>query len=158
MDSIETALSNKGKLNCRKFSWYLDNVFTDLSIPNKEYAAFGDLRQGSKCLDVRQRAVHHIFLNDCLEDGVSIKWSLHKNTGALKADNGYCLNVSDGDNLVLNKCNENSAKWYRKRGTLIHALTNKCLENLVGSSCGLSTCRRGAITQLWHFSVELQQL
>uniref|UniRef100_A0A182K042 Polypeptide N-acetylgalactosaminyltransferase n=1 Tax=Anopheles christyi TaxID=43041 RepID=A0A182K042_9DIPT len=171
-------------LNCRKFSWYLQNVFLDLRLPNENNVAFGQLRHGARCLAVKPkrnqspaRMRKHLTENDVtlLECGMrdtddsngQMHWALHKTTGQLSTERTTCLTVRNGFVLtercrpkssVFPASENNGQRWQRKGGTLIHETSGMCLESLVREDVGASECRRGAPSQLWSFSVEVQQL
>ncbi|XP_058121128.1 polypeptide N-acetylgalactosaminyltransferase 16-like [Anopheles ziemanni] len=190
--SVREQQDLRRRLNCRKFSWYLQNVFLDLKLPNENNVAFGQLRHGDRCLAVkpnagkanaarsRKRATENdVTLMECPSseaasgpDG-AMNWALHKSTGQLTTDRGnVCLTVRAGF-VHAERCHKrngsSSAKhrshdeddvqeWHRHGGTLVHTVSGMCLENLVKTDVGASECRRGAPSQLWSFSVELQQL
>ncbi|XP_053659685.1 polypeptide N-acetylgalactosaminyltransferase 14-like [Anopheles marshallii] len=171
-------------LNCRKFSWYLQNVFLDLKLPNENNVAFGQLRHGERCLAVKPKRMpasartrkrlseNDITLVDCGArdmDGNEgqLQWALHKTNGQLSTDRAVCLTVRNGF-VAVERCRQKSnlprtddrdgQRWQRQGGTLIHQASGMCLENLVRDDVGASECRRGAPSQLWSFSVEVQQL
>lgn len=127
-------------------------------LPAEEHIAFGELKQGTKCLDIILNATNNatIILNKC-EKNRGRKWILHKN-GNLNVENGGCLSIIN-DKVLLEYCKNNIKQyWHRNGGTLVHTKSGKCLENLVGLNVGLSLCRRGAPSQLWSFSIEIENL
>lgn len=177
--SISDLQNLRRRLNCRKFSWYLQNVFVGLKLPNENNVAFGHLRHGDRCLDVklkyygksRQRSQsvkeNDVVLIDCSKDdsdGVATKWSLSKKSGQLRTDSGACLSVKDR-RVLLEQCEEiekthhqHEHRWSRIGSTLMHTNSGMCLESLVNMDVGASDCRVGAPSQLWGFSLEIQQL
>uniref|UniRef100_A0A182Q6F3 Polypeptide N-acetylgalactosaminyltransferase n=1 Tax=Anopheles farauti TaxID=69004 RepID=A0A182Q6F3_9DIPT len=187
--SVADQLELRRTLNCRKFSWYLQNVFLDLRLPNENNVAFGQLRHGDRCLALKPKRTHlappvrtrkrsnenDVTLVECglrdVGDGRSdsqMQWALHKSTGQLSTDHTSCLTVRDGYVLV-ERCRHRSSatsrsddnddqRWQRQGGTLVHRASGMCLESLVREDVGVSECRRGAPSQLWSFSVEVQQL
>uniref|UniRef100_A0A8W7M2T9 Polypeptide N-acetylgalactosaminyltransferase n=1 Tax=Anopheles arabiensis TaxID=7173 RepID=A0A8W7M2T9_ANOAR len=183
--SITEQQELRRSLNCRKFSWYLQNVFLDLRLPNENNVAFGQLRHGERCLALKPkrslvsaRTRKHVAENDvtlleCVSrepDGNEgqMHWALHKTTGQLRTERTICLTVRNGF-VLTERCRQKSTvapagensggqRWQRKGGTLIHEASGMCLESLVREDVGASECRRGAPSQLWSFSVEVQQL
>ena len=154
--SLNEAKSLKANLNCRPFRWYLQNVFPDLKFPNDNNVAFGHLRQGHKCLEInskkKKKSNGILFLIDCSVDGTS-QWTLSSG-GELRTDAGSCVNVAKSQ-IVLTS-SKNCDIWSRLGGLLVHKHSKMCLENLVKDTVGISSCRRGAYSQLWSFSVEIQ--
>uniref|UniRef100_A0A182LYJ5 Polypeptide N-acetylgalactosaminyltransferase n=1 Tax=Anopheles culicifacies TaxID=139723 RepID=A0A182LYJ5_9DIPT len=171
-------------LNCRKFSWYLQNVFLDLKLPNENNIAFGQLRHGERCLALKPKKdpvpartrkrsnENDVTLVECGardSDGSDgqLQWALHKTNGQLSTERAVCLTVRNGFVLV-ERCRQKGnvsrtgdkegQRWQRQGGTLVHQASGMCLESLVRDDVGASECRRGAPSQLWSFSVEVQQL
>uniref|UniRef100_A0A182RI50 Polypeptide N-acetylgalactosaminyltransferase n=1 Tax=Anopheles funestus TaxID=62324 RepID=A0A182RI50_ANOFN len=171
-------------LNCRKFSWYLQNVFLDLKLPNENNVAFGQLRHGERCLAVKPKKgpamgrtrkrsnENDVTLVECGARDIDgsegqLQWALHKTNGQLSTERAICLTVRNGF-VQAERCRQKSnisrtadkegQRWQRQGGTLIHQASGMCLESLVRDDVGASECRRGAPSQLWSFSVEVQQL
>lgn len=150
----------KDRLQCRRFSWYLQVIFPELKIPNEQNVAYGELQSDHKCLQMS--IVGHLEMIDCFLDDHVTSWALHNNTNLLTATSGGCLTayLSDYARVGLEFCKKDvnylSQKWIRNRGNLINVGTKMCLENL-GWTIGMSPCRNLANTQLWHFSVEIEQ-
>uniref|UniRef100_A0A182JBH3 Polypeptide N-acetylgalactosaminyltransferase n=1 Tax=Anopheles atroparvus TaxID=41427 RepID=A0A182JBH3_ANOAO len=188
--SVREQVDLRRRLSCRKFSWYLQNVFLDLKLPNENNVAFGQLRHGERCLTIkpnvgktlaagarsRKRTTEHdVMLAECPArntDGPEgmMHWALLKTTGQLTTDRGgVCLTVRGGfahierchqrnGSGVAGRNQEGVQRWHRNGGTLVHSASGMCLESLVKAEVGVSECRRGAPSQLWSFSVEIQQL
>ncbi|GAB0095595.1 Polypeptide N-acetylgalactosaminyltransferase [Sergentomyia squamirostris] len=159
-DTTKDVGALKEKLQCRTFQWYLQTVFHELKLPNEEHIAFGELKHEDRCLAVTVDNSHqrHIQLGNCYDTGETTKWALHNYTGALSPDSGGCVNVFRESLVILEYCRNSAAqRWLRNGGNLIHATTGKCLDSLVGETVAVSTCRYGSQSQLWSFSVEVQQ-
>uniref|UniRef100_A0A182PLE6 Polypeptide N-acetylgalactosaminyltransferase n=1 Tax=Anopheles epiroticus TaxID=199890 RepID=A0A182PLE6_9DIPT len=180
--SVTVQQELRRSLNCRKFSWYLQNVFLDLRLPNENNVAFGQLRHGDRCLAVKPKKPlartrkrsneNDVTLLECASGDTNgsegqMQWALHKTTGQLSTERSICLTVRNGF-VLTERCHpkdgvsparyNNGQRWKRKGGTLIHQASGMCLESLVKDDVGASECRRGAPSQLWSFSVEVQQL
>uniref|UniRef100_A0A182NCS3 Polypeptide N-acetylgalactosaminyltransferase n=1 Tax=Anopheles dirus TaxID=7168 RepID=A0A182NCS3_9DIPT len=185
--SVADQLDLRRALNCRKFSWYLQNVFLDLRLPNENNVAFGQLRHGERCLAMKPKRnlapararkrsnENDVTLVECgLRDGADggesqLQWALHKSTGQLSTERTICLTVRNGY-VLAERCrhrgndaatgseDKDEQRWQRQGGTLVHRASGMCLESLVREDVGASACRRGAPSQLWSFSVEVQQL
>lgn len=161
MEIYTTTTNNlKDRLQCRSFSWYLQVVFPELKIPNENNLGYGELTSDHRCLQIS--SLGHLEMIDCFSDEHVTTWALHNGTNLLTATSGGCLTAypSDQSRVGLEFCKSGgeyiSQRWARSRGNLINLGTRMCLENL-GSSIGMSTCRNSANTQLWNFSVEIEQ-
>jgi polypeptide N-acetylgalactosaminyltransferase len=174
---LEKPKEKRTQLKCRPFSWYLQNVFVDLKIPREDYigklhfimpkvfvfnplslfAAFGELKHENNCLEiVFYKQKKRPMLTDCADNAAASKFYFHKNGNLGTAE--FCLNVQKG-RLIIDECNDRSSVWNRYgSGALVETKSRKCLENIVGLTVDVAMCRFGAPTQLWNFSVELQQL
>ncbi|XP_050083997.1 polypeptide N-acetylgalactosaminyltransferase 16-like [Anopheles aquasalis] len=185
--SVRAQQELRQKLSCRKFSWYLQNVFLDLKLPNENSVAFGQLRHGDRCLGLLEpsgrsaanrkqrsdgssrRRANEVTLVECSSEPAdadgTVRWALQKTSGQLRTERGICLTVRNGY-VLSERCHGSTAasggndgqRWQRQGGTLIHRQSGLCLESLIKSDVGASKCRRGAPSQLWSFSVEVQQL
>lgn len=92
------------------------------------------------------------------------KWILSQ-SGTLSTDSGSaCLaaEATPDSSLVvrLEQCQSADLmqKWHQQRGKLVHNESGRCLENVVGLTVDVTPCRQATYAQLWHFSVEIEQL
>ena len=69
--SISSRLELRENLGCKPFSWYLENVYPSLKIPDAQDLAFGSLQQGGMCLDTMGHLV----------DGTVGMYSCHQSGG-----------------------------------------------------------------------------
>lgn len=149
----------KDRLQCRRFSWYLQNIFPELRIPNEQHVAYGELKNDRKCLHIS--SVGQIEMSDCFAEEQITTWALQNNTNLLTAKTGGCLTAySDEVSVGMEFCKTGRSflaqQWFRARGSLVNYQTRMCLENL-GKGIGMSLCRNGAQAQLWHFAVEIEK-
>lgn len=150
----------KERLQCRPFSWFQQVIFPELKIPNKENVAYGELISDHKCLQIT--LVGQLEMSDCFSDDYVTTWALQNKTRMLTATSGGCLTTySDDKSVGLEFCKADkeefrAQQWVRSRGNLVNVQTRMCLENL-GRTIGMSICRNEVNTQLWHFSVEIEQ-
>ena len=105
--SIQERLELRRELQCKSFSWYLDNVYPDLKVPDGEGMSRGSLRQGSQCLDTMGRltAGGTVSLYTCHGSGGNQQWSLTK-AGQIKHQD-LCLSVNRPareETIVLGLC------------------------------------------------------
>lgn len=149
----------KDRLQCRSFSWYLQVIFPELKIPNKQNLAYGELQSGQKCLHMN--SVGQLEMMDCFVDEHVTTWELQNATQHLSASGGCLTAYADLTRVGLEFCKvdmvDNPAqRWTRRGGNLINQGTKMCLEN-IGRTIGMSSCRHRANTQLWQFAVEIEQ-
>lgn len=93
----------------------------------------------------------------------NVEWFHQKDTGKLISNNGFCLAVNSGLHLLLLRCNHQTDesvhwRWERSGGHLVHEFTKLCLDNSFSDFVRLTECRRGAPSQLFSFSVEVENL
>lgn len=132
---------------------FSSTLLEHIRIPNDQQVAFGELKHGKNCLEVT--ATKGIKMDECSNDAT--RWFFNQ-SGTLSTQTGNCLTFH-ADELKLKRCEPDAdQRWLRKRGNLIHLGTGKCLENNYHSTVALSPCRRGAQSQIWNFSVEIEEL
>lgn len=129
------------------------NIPISSRIPNDQYVAFGELKHGKNCLEVN--GLRDVMVDECSNDAT--RWFFNQ-SGALSIQTQNCLTFDAGELRLMHCQLATNQMWLRKRGNLIHLSTGKCLENIHESSVVLSPCRRGAQSQIWNFSVEIEEL
>ncbi|XP_050316764.1 putative polypeptide N-acetylgalactosaminyltransferase 13 [Bactrocera neohumeralis] len=94
LSSNDTEQSHQLKrvLNCQPFSWYLQNVFPQLKLPNDDFIAFGALSSGELCLHIANHATSQLRMTSCFQNDVT-HWYLHRQNSQLQASSGACLHV-----------------------------------------------------------------
>ncbi|XP_023710345.1 polypeptide N-acetylgalactosaminyltransferase 2 isoform X2 [Cryptotermes secundus] len=155
--SLQEQHEVKSQLDCKPFQWYLENIFPELKLPNEENSAFGQLRQGSLCLQSVEES-SAIKLAECSESEPSQhSWAFSVHTASIQ-HRKLCLTVHDRAKCpVLETCTQSyQQKWSRHGRAVVLLSSGQCLESGTTSEVRLSECRRGAVSQQWDFTVELQ--
>lgn len=159
--SLADQHSIRNALNCRPFSWYMENIYKELRIPNEDYIAFGQLRQGILCMqsDVKPKKPSKLILARCTEGETPPQmWRYSTQTQEI-TNNQHCL-TNLNNTLHLMHCNgSENQRWERTARTIKNILLDICIETRETKKVEifLSKCRHGAITQYWDFSVELEK-
>merc|ERR1712223_1977164 len=104
---IQNRIDLKDRLQCKPFSWYLNNVYPDLRVPDAEDISFGSIRQGSLCMDTLGHLSDGLVgLSSCHGAGGNQDWSLTKN-GHIKHGSELCVSLEApkaSTNLRLRLC------------------------------------------------------
>ncbi|XP_004698729.2 polypeptide N-acetylgalactosaminyltransferase 16 [Echinops telfairi] len=149
--SVATRIEQRKKMNCKSFRWYLENVYPELTVPEKEVLP-GIIKQGVNCLESQGQDT----AGDTLL-GMGICRGSAKNPPAAQAwlfsdhliqQQGKCLAAafpSPGALVALQVCNpkEGSQKWRRKGSLIQQSVSGLCLEmqpaQLVTNKCQADT-------------------
>ncbi len=124
--SIQERLHLRKQLQCKSFQWYLENVYKDLHVPDRDDLSFGALstRHGSGgggteleyCLDTLGHLNDGVVgLYGCHGAGGNQEWSLTKAGHVKHAD--LCLSLdgaASGSKVRLKTCNANAIMQVRK--------------------------------------------
>lgn len=111
-------------------------------------------------------------LRNCYDRVNNVEWFHQKTTGKLISNEGFCPTANNRSRLLLERCNQPASnhpqrlnvtadiycKWRRSGGHLIHEFTKLCLDNPFADVIKLTECRRGAPSQIFSFSVEIENL
>ncbi|XP_028936769.1 polypeptide N-acetylgalactosaminyltransferase 16 [Ornithorhynchus anatinus] len=135
--SVAERVEQRQKMNCKSFQWYLENVYPELKVPEKEPAP-GIIRQGASCLESRGR--------DAAGDSPAGVGGCRGTAGGpagtqewvfsdpLIWQQDQCLSItsfSAGSQVTLERCNQKDGrqKWKMKGALIQHSVSGFCLEN-----------------------------
>ncbi|XP_014673817.1 PREDICTED: polypeptide N-acetylgalactosaminyltransferase 2-like [Priapulus caudatus] len=160
--NIRNRLELKERLHCKPFKWYIDNVYPELKVPDKQDLAFGSIQQGVMCLDTMGHlSGQTVGLYSCHFSGGNQEWAFTK-TGAIKHGD-LCLDVVKfdlGSSIHMRPCTGTSSqKWLRVENDrmLRHAIqgVELCIDSQHHAAKGLTIekCNKKELTQMWKFSL-----
>jgi len=158
--------SLRDRLQCKPFSWYLNNVYPDLRVPDAEDISFGSIRQGNLCMDTLGHLSDGLVgLYSCHGAGGNQDWSLTKN-GHIKHGSDLCVSLEApkaSTNLRLRLCsNSPLQKWERRtvQGAngqqLKHMTYNICIDSTSltsGQELAAEVCDQSVPGQRWKFTL-----
>ncbi|XP_072032182.1 polypeptide N-acetylgalactosaminyltransferase 2-like [Amphiura filiformis] len=159
--SIQARNELKEKLHCKPFKWYLENVYPELRIPDKQDLAFGSIQQGTMCMDTLGH-VHEgtLGLYECHNSGGNQEFSFTKEKLIKHAD--LCLTViskTSGELIKLQACqgyNKNQ-KWDQIENNRMFKSQGSefCIDSRDSKTQGLTIeqCDKRTLTQHWKFSM-----
>ncbi|NXA44360.1 GLT16 acetylgalactosaminyltransferase, partial [Nothocercus julius] len=155
--SIAERVEQRRKLNCKSFQWYLENVYPELKVPEKELIP-GIIKQGGNCLESRAQDTTGNMLADtgnCKgtvnNPPVTQEWIFSE---PLIRQQDKCLSItsfSTGSQVTLEACNQKDGrqKWKMKGGFIQHFVSGLCLENQSGRVV-TNTCQADVPGQQWE--------
>eukprot|EP00731_Ephydatia_muelleri_P028154 Em0019g1027a len=144
------------RLNCQSFKWYLENVYPQFPIPQQSDIEFGELKQGTNCMDTLGNTVGKpVGLYPCHGGGGNQAWSM-TSSKALK-NNKLCLMLEGGDRLLLEQCRYGAPEqtWnHNSNGQLVSALGSVCIDS-AGHPTELKVlpCNQQKGSQVWRFTL-----
>ena len=119
-------------LNCESFSWYLQYVATDVTVPKHDSYFFGQIKtlmfEMSMCSFVEQ--TNHISFESCFFVSTNYFFALTVNNTLVSAQNNYCLTMTtDSMGLVEMKVCDYSVfqKWIYRQSQVPHHIRKKLL-------------------------------
>ncbi|XP_017845696.1 putative polypeptide N-acetylgalactosaminyltransferase 13 [Drosophila busckii] len=169
-DQLHNVEQLKQELQCKPFAWFLRYVCPELKLQHAEFSAVGTLRNGERCLHVAQIFPElQLLLVSCYQQDLT-QWRLHRESGQLSTESKRCLGVvlqlPLKPRLTLEPCMSTSGatehdwahsqRWLRRKTQLLHASSQLCVDNPIIDRVELSTCRPFAISQAFHFSLEIE--
>ncbi|CAG0915022.1 unnamed protein product [Notodromas monacha] len=157
--NIQERLALRRSLNCKPFSWYIENVYPELKVPQKSDAAFGALQQGSKCLDTMGLPQGSpLQMYPCHNTGGNQDFSMTKDDIIKHMDMCLTLALREKPNVFLMPCKDDeSQRWTRMEGGTVikHVYHDLCLDSSDSKNRGVFAmpCHIGYLGQQWRFSL-----
>ncbi|OCT95807.1 polypeptide N-acetylgalactosaminyltransferase 6 [Xenopus laevis] len=161
---VSKRLKLRADLHCKDFTWYLQNIYPELFVPDLYPTYYGAVKNegAQKCLDVGETTYSEVLLimYPCHGMGGNQKfeYSTHKE---LRHKMQLCLRSKYGPGYVeLGECQYNSRKatvpdneeWeYTKDQLFRNVGSNMCL-TAQGDHPSTAQCNPADIHQLWSFS------
>uniref|UniRef100_UPI00398E9494 polypeptide N-acetylgalactosaminyltransferase 16 isoform X1 n=1 Tax=Pristiophorus japonicus TaxID=55135 RepID=UPI00398E9494 len=161
--NIADRVQLRRKLLCKSFQWYLENIYPELRIPEKEVPETVVMRQRGKCVESRDpHKTGNIILSlgQCTETQSSLpysqEWVL---SGPLIKQLDKCVaitNFSIGSRVVLELCNQGDGrqKWKLKGSAIQQLVTGACLDSQAVKSepkrVGTAPCQPQLENQQWE--------
>ncbi|XP_052796372.1 polypeptide N-acetylgalactosaminyltransferase 13-like [Mya arenaria] len=157
---LSERLALKRRLQCRPFSWFMENIWPELFVLNRNVTAWGSARNlnTNKCLDNHNylfQADEPLFADNCHYQFAAQGFSL--TTGRRLRTSLQCVVVKgsvSGTRPRLEDCiiGPQGDTWtHQQSGSLKHDPTGLCLD-LDDQGPVMKTCNATSITQLWQFN------
>ncbi|XP_035779831.1 polypeptide N-acetylgalactosaminyltransferase 2-like [Anopheles albimanus] len=158
---IEDRLRLREELQCKPFRWYLENVYPQLSVPERRNN--GSIRQGAFCLDSLGNVAGAIVgLYSCHGNGGNQNWILNRK-GEVK-HHDLCLTLikfsinARYNSVIMKYCDgSENQQWHLKEGGLVqHRKINLCLDSRHMKERGITAerCNSALDTQHWKVVTE----
>ncbi|XP_071238337.1 polypeptide N-acetylgalactosaminyltransferase 16-like [Salvelinus alpinus] len=153
--SIADRLTLRHKLNCKSFHWYMENVYPELRIPERD-AVSSVLRQGGLCLE--SLGSDSLGLAECSRSSGAMRpqsqrWQLVE---PLLRQQDICLAITAftaRSKVKMEPCNmkEPRQKWKPIGPTLQHVGSGLCLDSQLSvGPPAITQCRPQLASQVWE--------
>ncbi|XP_069494686.1 polypeptide N-acetylgalactosaminyltransferase 16 isoform X1 [Ambystoma mexicanum] len=155
--SVSDRMELRKQMNCKSFQWYLENVYPELKVPEKELIA-GIIKQGGSCLESQAEDT----AGNTLASAGVCKGTVNNPPAAqewifsdpLIRQQDKCLSVasfSTGSLIMLEPCNQKDGrqKWKLKGPFLQHLLSGLCLDNQ-STRVVTNPCQSDLTSQQWE--------
>lgn len=163
-EDIEARKRLRKELNCKSFSWFLDNIWPEHFFP-KAGRFFGKLRQDSsgRCIQrptirigMGQAAVGAVEAAKCVDKLVTHQlFVFDKDLGFLMTDENVCLDSGSDPipsrQVILAPCSESKRqKWAHTDGNnLKHVQSGLCLDSSAPNRVQLEVCDQNKRSLRW---------
>ncbi|KHJ76131.1 hypothetical protein OESDEN_24250, partial [Oesophagostomum dentatum] len=102
---ISDRLALRERLKCQSFTWYLQNIYPELKVPEREKGDLYHIKNGIMCLDtLGHKTGESAGVYQCHGSGGNQEWAYDRETGQLRSTvSKLCLTMEDmnGDPLVI---------------------------------------------------------
>lgn len=152
----------RDKLQCKNFSWFINNIWPELNPYKEDALAWGMIKsvEGDYCFDNDDyvfQAPRPLKIQNCYGDLKTQGFTL-KLDGRLRTTIHCVVAKIDGEGLVahIENCLLNpNEKWiYSENQQFVHAIYGSCLQMLSKSMVILSPCNVTLDSQKWVFRPE----
>ncbi|KHN86771.1 Polypeptide N-acetylgalactosaminyltransferase 4 [Toxocara canis] len=111
---ISDRLRLKERLKCKNFTWFLKEIYPELSIPEREDGIYLTFKQTGLCIDSlgKQTAHSPVGVYACHGTGGNQEWAFDKEKGTIKSPfTRLCMSDSDIGVVSLQKCETVDGRW-----------------------------------------------
>ncbi|XP_077995464.1 polypeptide N-acetylgalactosaminyltransferase 2-like [Glandiceps talaboti] len=160
--NIQSRVELREHLHCKPFSWYLENVYPELRVPDKKDVAFGALQQGHMCMDTLGHFTDGTLgVYECHNTGGNQEFALTKDKAIRHQD--LCLTLMDhnsGGVIKLHGCSDvnPNQKWEQTSNNrqMRFRGSDLCIDSKDAANKGLHVekCSNSIITQHWRFTMD----
>lgn len=157
---ISDRLALREKLHCKSFQWYLNNVYSELPLPNENLRYGGALRNPhtNLCLDTYgRREGGQVAVYSCHGQAGNQEFGF-SDMGELQFEEDLCLDVATskvGAKITILNCHGlgGNQKWEYsdETHTLKHVVSHHCLDIGEGKTAVMSVCNDSK-SQKWQFA------